>query len=117
LFRERDIDPFVDQTLPDRPIRIAQQLSAQRNEIGAVVADDLVRLGQLGDQADGDRRHLASGFNRFRKRDLIAREQFDRGFQQSAAADVEYVDRFLDLVDDADGFFQIDTAFEVVRRR
>ena len=56
----------------ERPIRVAEHLSGEQNQVGLPVTDDLVRLGGRGDLADcrcGDVHFTADSFS---ERNLVS---------------------------------------------
>ncbi len=68
-----------------RPVRLAQRLASQQNDVGLRVADDGVGLHRVGNQADGGDTNLRAAFYGFGEWHLIARRDWDAGVRYVSA--------------------------------
>ena len=58
-----------------RPVRVAEQLAGQEHHVGLAVADDLLGLLRLGDEADRADREAGCLADPGRERHLVARPE------------------------------------------
>ena len=75
---------------------IAQHLTAQENDVGAMVADDLIRLHRLGDEANRRRKNIRTHSDGLGNRNLVARTDGHVGVcDVPPSGAVDQVDRLL----------------------
>ena len=100
----------------NRPIRAAQELAAQGNEIRTLVAENLFDLVDRFDQAHRNGRDAASLFHCFGEGHLVSWEDRHLRREQATAAQVEEVDIGFDQINDLAGIRDGQSASQVVCR-
>jgi hypothetical protein len=104
-----------------RPVRIAQQLAREDDEVGATVGDDRLRVGRLGDHPDGSGRDPRLAAYPIRERGLVQRAERDRSRRHrngAARARVDQVDALVaQQPGQRDRLIEVPAAGHVVRRR
>ena len=80
----------------ERPVRVAEELAGQKDEVGLAGADDLVGLGGLGDHAYGAGGDFGFVPDGFRVVDLVAGADGDLlGRVIAAGGDIDQIDALL----------------------